>query len=66
MTDASDVASREAARKFKEGDRVTISTHATQGTVRGLSAYGHYVIVQIDGEPGPRACRPENVKKVDI
>lgn len=48
-------------RNLSEGDRVTISTHGdNQGTV--LSADPLVVVVQMDGEPGPRVCLPENVK----
>lgn len=48
---------------FNKGDRVTISTHGdNKGTV--LSADRMGVVVQMDGEPGPRLCWAENVREV--
>lgn len=52
--------------QFKEGDRVTISTHGdNKGTVLGVGNLG--VVVQMDGEPGPRLCLPVpgNVRKIE-
>lgn len=52
-------------KNIKIGSRVTISTHGTNlGTVKDLNPKGYYsntVVVQMDGEPGPRLCKEENV-----
>ena len=47
-------------KEKKISSRVTISTHGSNlGTIQEID--GDFIIVQMDGEPGPRFCRKENV-----
>ena len=47
-------------KEKKIGSRVTISTHGSNlGTIQKIDE--DFIIVQMDGEPGPRFCRKENV-----
>lgn len=52
-------------KNLEVGSRVTISTHGSNvGTVKGLNPKGYpsnTVVVHMDGEPGPRLCKKENV-----